>query len=542
MVDTNRKADIIAGLSVAGLILPEAVAYAHIAGLPPSRAILAVIAGGAAYCIFGRSRFAVIAPTSSSAAMLAAAIASLPGDFGTKAAMATALVGLVGVSFLLINALRLGALSGFVARPVLHGFAFGLAITIIVKQLPVFAGIPVLGSNPFSVIQNLIEHIDTANLTSVAMGMGALALLLILRRLTRLPAALIVLSLGILLTSALGVSHQLFAVVGPIPLTIAVPSFPVFSLELWSRLAQLALPLTLILFAESWGTIRTLALRHGDSVSAEKELVALGASNIFSAMVQGIPVGAGFSAGSANETAGATSRWAAAVAITSLAALVLFAGQLVARIPEPILAAIVIAALGHAVSLAPIKRLFVIKRDGWIAIAAATAVIGLGVLNGMLVAIALSVAILLHRLATPSVSTLGQLDNTHDFVDIVRHKNALPIDGIVIFRPNAPLFFANVDAALSEIASRSESLSTGTTVIVSLEESDDLDSSALEALIDLEQLLKKRSMYLMLARVHDRVRDLLTSSGYARLATNGSFSVADAVSTVLITREMSNDP
>jgi MFS superfamily sulfate permease-like transporter len=530
LVTRNLKADIVAGLSVAGLMVPEAVAYAGIAGLPPSRAILAAIAGGAAYCIFGRSRFAVVAPTSSSAAILAAAIASLPGDAAVKAVMATVLVGLVGLSFLLIAALRLGGLSGFIARPVLRGFAFGLAITIIIKQLPTLLGVHVVAANPFMLLAAIMARIGSVNIASIAIGAGALVLLLTLKRLTRLPGALIVLSLGIALSFVIDLQDNGVALVGPIPLNFARPVVPFLSFNLWSRLAQLALPLTLILFAESWGTIRALALRCDDTVSAGKELGALGAANLLSALVQGMPVGAGFSAGSANEAAGATSRWAAALAAVSVGAILLLAGQLVARVAEPILAAIVIAALTHALSLAPIKRLFAIKRDGWIALAAAGAVILLGVLNGMLMAIALSVAILLRRLASPTISALGQLDESHDYVDMSRHQDATPEDGIAIFRPNAPLFFANADAAMAGIAARCESLANVTNIIVSLEESDDLDSGALDALIELQKTLQSRGMTLSLARVHDRVRDLLIRAGYATLAGMSNFSVADAVS------------
>lgn len=533
----NLRADIIAGLSVAGLVLPEAVAYAGIAGLPPHRAVIAAIAGGAAYCFFGRSRFAIIAPTSSSAAILAAAIASLPGDPAQKSVMATMLVGLVGAMFFLTAALRLGGLSGFIARPVLRGFAFGLALTIIIRQLPTLAGVEVHASNLFALLGQLAFSLREINGASLAIGIGALALLLAFRAFTRLPGALIVLGLGITLSFFSDLSANHVALVGPIPLALAPPALPVFSFALWSRLVQLALPLTLILFAESWGTMRSLALRHGDTLSAGRELGALGVANIVSSLVQGMPVGAGFSAGSASEAAGAASRLTAAVAALSIGAILLLAGPLVARIAEPVLAAIVIAALTHALSPGPIRWLFAIRRDAWIAAAAALAVILLGVLNGMLVAIALSVAALLHRLATPVISTLGRFGSGHDYVDLARHDDARPVDGIAIFRPNAPLFFANADAAFAEIASRCDALADGTQVIVSLEESDDLDSSALDALIEFRKKLAGRSMPLHLARVHDQVRDLLTRAGYSDLAGTANFSVADTVTAVKYKKE-----
>jgi MFS superfamily sulfate permease-like transporter len=153
---TDVRADVIAGISVAGLIIPEAVAYASIAGLPPARAILAVIVGGLAYTALGRSRFAIVAPTSSSAAIIAASLATLPGNANEKALMATAIVAIVGLLFGVVAALKLDGIAAFIARPVLRGFAFGLAITIIVRQLPVLFGLPVHATSTFALIAQLL--------------------------------------------------------------------------------------------------------------------------------------------------------------------------------------------------------------------------------------------------------------------------------------------------------------------------------------------------------------------------------------------------
>jgi len=524
-----KKTDLIAGLSVAGLMLPEAVAYAAIAGLPPQRAIFAGIAGCLAYLILGQSRFAIVSPTSSSAAILAAIMLTLPVAPEQKAALATAAVLLTGIFFVLAGAVRLGGLTGLIARPVLRGFAFGLAITIIIKQLPSVAGVEVHAPHIFGTLTGLAAQASSWNIYSIAAGVIALATLLLLRRLPAIPGAFITLALGIGASVMLDLPAHGVATVGTIDTTLSLPSIPHFNFQQWSQLAQLALPLAMILFAESWGTISALALRHGDSVSANREITALGLSNLASALVQGMPVGAGFSVGSASEAAGASTKVTALVAGLALAALVAFATPLVAHLPEPVLAAVVIAALAHALSLAPFIRLWRLKRDVLLAAAAAIAVIFFGVLNGMLIAIGLSIALVVQRLASPRVAKLGRLGKSHDFVDVMRHTDAIEIPDLAIWRPSVPLLFANADSIFRFIGNDALAHPALKGIIVSLEESIDLDSTSFEVIAAFDAAMTKAGKVLQLARVHDSVRDVLASGGLHTLTARCNYSVDDAV-------------
>ena len=523
----SSQSDIVAGLSVAGLLLPEAVAYAGIAGLSPARAIFAAIAGCLAYVLIGRSRFAIVSPTSSSAAILAAVLAALQGPANNSGQIATLVVLISGICFVAASTLRLGALTGFISRPVLRGFAFGLAITIVVKQLPAFVGVPAPASNLFDLLIGLGIAFPRWSMLSIGLGSAALVLLLTLRRIPKLPGALAVLALGIGVSAAVRLPGV--TLVGPISMTLALPTLPPYSWALYARVIQFTLPLVLILFAESWGTMRALALRHGDSLVAGRELGALGLANLASAAVSGMPVGAGFSAGNASEGAGAASRATAVAAAIGLALLIAAAGPLVARLPAPVLAAVVVAALVHSLDPAPIVRLWRLRRDVVVALSAATAVLAFGVLNGMLIAIVLSLAAFLRRFATPNVARLGRLGTSHDYVDIQRHPEAVSPSGIVIWRAAEPLFFANAERVLAAITAGSGDCSW---VIVSLEESADLDSTALEALIEFDASAAKRGVRVQLARAHDRVRDLLTRAGADGLAERTSFSVDDAVDAV----------
>jgi MFS superfamily sulfate permease-like transporter len=370
------------------------------------------------------------------------------------------------------------------------------------------------------------DHVAQWHWPSLGLGLAALAGLIGLRRVRGMPATLIVMAAGIALGSVGPLAHLGIALVGPTPIAMPHLALP-GDVAVWERIAQLAAPLTLIIFAESWGTIRGLALAHGDDISSNRELTAIGLANGAAALVQGMPIGAGFSIGSANAAAGAHSRLSATVASLATLALVLLAGPLIARIPEPVLAAVVIAALLHALSPAPIVRLFHLQRDQWVALAAAVGVLALGVLNGMLAAIALSLIQLLYRWSHPVTSELGQIGQSHDFVDISHHADAARVPGVAIFRPNAPLFFANAETVLRNIAQAARARGASV-VIISLEESDDLDSTALDALDEFARTIKVAGARLILARTHDKVRDVLNTAGYGDLAAGATFSVADA--------------
>lgn len=527
-----RRNDLIAGLCVAGVMLPEAVAYAGIAGLAPQHAIFAGIAGCVAYAIAGRSRFAIVSATSSSAAILAATLAVMPLASGERAAIAAVIVGMAGLLFLAASLARLGALTGFISRPVLRGFALGIAITIILHQLPVVTGVAVTASGILSLCAGFLRSAPQWHGWSIATGAAALAALLLLRRYPAMPGAFIVLVAGIVASRWLGLPDHGVAVVGTVDTALVRPSLPRLGWSDYSRLAQFTVPLVLILFAESWGTIRTLALRHGDTVDADRELAALGGANLLSALVQGMPVGAGFSAGSASEAAGSTSRWTSAVAAAGLAGMVLFAMPLVAILPEPVLAAVVIVALTHALDPAPIIRLWRLDRDQFVALGAAAGVLALGVLDGMLLAIALSLMALLQRLAAPRVARLGRLGDSHDYVDMARHGDAVAPPHIAIWRPTAPLFFANAERMLGLVASGTRKDAGMRAVVLSLEESYDLDSTALDALIEFDNSMAGAGLRLQLARLHDRAHDLIAAAGETDLDRRSSYSVDDAVSVV----------
>ena len=523
--------DVLAGLSIAGLLLPEAVAYSGIAGLPPQAGVIALFVGLVCYGLLGRSRYAIVSATSSSAAVLAAGTLALAGSAGAaRAAVAATLVLLTGGCFLIAGVARLGGLSHLIARPVLRGFTFGLACVIALKQLPNLFGLPGLhGDFVPLLLTTLVQSIGQIQPATMGAGVVALLLLFLCERVRRLPGSLLVIVLGVAASGWL--AQQGVTLTGAINLTPdwVLPVWPTSGQ--WLPSIELAAALLLVLYAESYGAIRAFALKHGDPVEANRDLLVIGVANALSGLLHGMPLGAGYSGTSANEAAGARSRLAGLVAAASVLLMVLLLLRWIERIPEPVLAAIVIHAVSKSWRLSVFKPYLQWKRDRLVALAAVVAVLTLGILNGLLVAIAFSLVMLLRQLATPRLSVLGQLPGSHDFVDIAEHPSAQEQAGMLILRPEEPLFFANAESVLALARQRVDEHAGTRVVVLSLEESSDLDSTALESLADFTTWLSARDISLRVARLKDAVRELLLRAALPQLLPQALdfWSVQDAV-------------
>ncbi len=523
-------ADVVAGLSVAFILLPEAVAYAAIAHLTIQSAITAALIGLGVYALLGDSPYAIVAPTSSAAALLAAVVLSMrPTDAETIISLGAALVILTGMGLLILSKAKLGRLSAFVSRPVLHGFSFALAITIISKQLPVLLGVSVQAPNIYKLYSELILKWHEISLWSAIFGMSALFILLLLKRWRNLPSAFIVLVLGIVVSHRINLAEYHIDTVGKVLIQLPTLNIPQLPVEKWLQLAELACGLLVIIVAESWGSIRSLALVHGGKVDSNRELLALGVANLGSGLLQGMPVGAGFSVSSANEDAGAKTKFAGLIAAGVLLLMAIFGQQWIALIPQPIVAAAVINALGHALNPQALLALWRMNRDQYLAVAAIIAVLAFGVLHGMLIAIGLSLAGAIRSFSQPIVRELAELGASRDYVDRENHPKALPRDNILILRPEEPLFFASVEGVLAEIEMRLKARPEVQILIISLEHSADLDSTSAECLIEYAAHLARHNIVLLLARVKDPLRHLLLKLALGQFQHKLFWSVADAV-------------
>jgi MFS superfamily sulfate permease-like transporter len=500
------RADLVAGVALAGLLLPEAVAYAGIAGLPPAAGLVGAIAGLGCYALLGTSRHGIVAATSSSAVVLAGAVQA----GGAQAAgFAGVLVALTGLLFLGCAVLRLGLLAQFIARPVVRGLALGLAITITLRQLPSLLGLHAATRSSAQLLAELLQRHREWQLAPFLAGAVAFVLLWLLRHRERAPAALIVIGLGALVQPWLAAAGVPLPAVGAVDFAALRPAWPHLQSSDWLRALELAVALLLILFAESYGAVRACALRHGEVVDANRELLALGAANLLSGALQGTPVGAGYSATTANEGLGARSRRAGVFALAAVAVVALFLRGGLARIPQPVLAALVVWAMRHAFSLAPLRPYLRWRRDRTVLAVAVGAVLWLGVLDGLLAAVALSLALLIRQLARPRIVALGRVGEGHDFAPLERHEGARPVPGLLVLRPEEPLFFANAEAVLDSALARLAAEPAARAMVLSLEESPDLDGTAIEALGQFAAIVARQGTVLRLARLKDRVRDVL---------------------------------
>ena len=521
--------DLLAALSISGLLIPEAVAYSALAGLPPQAGVMGLLAGLVAYGLAGSSRYAIVSATSSSAAVLAAATVALGiSDPQQRVAVAAVLVITAGTAFMVLGWARLGAVSNLIARPVLRGYVFGLALVIIVKQWPALVGMRASSSAFLPLLLELVRHVGAWNRISVAVGVIALLVLLVFGRWRRVPATLIVIIGGIVAAPLLrGRGVEL---VGPIHLQPTLSALALPSTRQWPAVVWYATALMFILFAESWSSIRSYAFKHGDGMRPNRDLWALGLSNVISGLLRGTPVGAGYSGTSANEAAGARSRRAGLYAAAIVLLLVLLFLRWIELIPQPILAAVVIHAVHRSLRPSQFQPYVRWHRDGSLVLIAAVGVLALGIMNGLLVAIAFSLLMLLRGLTSPRLSILGRRGE-HDFVSRVRFPDAALVPGILVVRPEEPLFFANAEPLMARVRQAVQEHPGTRVLVLSLEESPDLDSTAIESLEELADSLTARGVELRLARLKDAAHDILLRARLKQMPASALeyASVDDAV-------------
>jgi len=371
---------------------------------------------------------------------------------------------------------------------------------------------PGAATDPLHLLVYAAAHVRQWHAPTMTVALVAAVLMAVLRRWPQLPASMLVLILAIAAAHLLDLKSLGVAQVGTVErpsFSLSVPDLP---LSEWLQVGELAVGLVVLVFAESWGSIRNLALARGDTLDANRELMVLGACNVGAALLQGMPVGAGFSASAANASAGACSKWAGAFALALIAVVLGFASSALHWLPRPVLAVAVISALWHALNPRPLVEVWRMNRDRVLLVGAVVAVLLFGVLHGILAAIGLSLVAAIRRFGEPVVHELGQLAASRNYVVLDAHADASKIPGLLILRPEAPLFFANAERVVSEVVRRLSDHRGQPirVVILSLEESVDLDSTAVECLVELAWRLRKSDVVLVLSRAKDAVRELLS--------------------------------
>ena len=461
------RTDLIAGLTIVALLIPEGMAYAQIAGVPPQTAFYAAPIGLLAFAIFGTSRQLVVAVSAVIATMSFATVSLLAAPNTTEFILLTAaLAMLAGLISILAGVLKLGRVAQFFSESVMVGFITGLALVIIVKQVPKLLGIESGGENFWERLYDIIIHLPETHLATLITGVLCLVLLIALEHyFHKIPAALVVLVFGILFSVFFGLEARGVEVVGTIPAGLAPPKWPAVGLQAWWLLLPGALGLALVNFAEAIGPARSFASTHKYKMDANQELIGLGAANFGAGLFQGFPIGSSLSKSAANDRAGAHSQMSGIIAAGVTVLVALFFTQFFYALPEATLGAIVIVAVSGMVKVGKLKHLYAVRRvDFILAVVALLAVLTFETLEALLIAVIVSLFALVWRASQPRLSVLGLIPNSLQFSDVRRHPENKTIQGLLIVRPENGLFFANAagirEAIINEIASRTEPINS----------------------------------------------------------------------------------
>ncbi len=508
------RGDISAGLILVALLVPQGIAYSQLAGLPPVHGLYATLVPLLAYAVFGPSRILVLGPDSAVAPIVAAAIIPIAGaDVDQRIALAGLLAILVGVLCVAGGIAGFGFLTDLFSWPVRVGYLAGIAVTVIVSQIPVMLGVAVSGQGIIDDIRGLSRVIEDINWGSLALGAFALTVLLLLKsRAGRLPGALIIVGLGIAI-------YRLFdmqiSTVGSIPSGLPRFVIPDPHAHDYGQLMLTALAISMIAFADTSVLSRSYAAKFGQVVDQNQELRALGAANLAAGFFQGFPLSSSSSRTPVAEAAGARTQLTGVIAAVGLAFVLLFGAGLFEDLPTTILAAIVIAAVLGLIDVAAFSKLWNVHRtDFALALTCFLAVAVLGVLEGVGVAIGLSILMFLWRAWHPYHAVLGRADGVKGYHDLTRYPQAREIPGLMLFRFDAPLFFANAGIfeqhLINAIQERGD---PPRRVVVASEPITDLDSTAAEMLSRLSGELQGRDIELAFAEMKDPVKDRLRDFG-----------------------------
>jgi high affinity sulfate transporter 1 len=503
------RSDAIAGVSLAAFAIPESIAYATLAGLPPGAGLYCYLVGGMGYALFGTSRALAVGPTSALALLLASSLAPLAhGDAARYGLLTAATAVTVGILCIVGRVVHVGVVMSFVSTVVLTGFAAGAGAFIVTTQLPSVFGLPGETGNAFSRLASFIAALPHLDPASTVLGLGAIATLVALRRrFPGRPTTLIVVVVVLVLMHVDAIAQLGIRVVGPIPNGLPRPAFPLAGLDLSELrgLFPVAAACFVLAYVETLTTGRTLAHDRGDVVDPQAELVALGAANVAAGTFAGMPVSGGMSQSAVNDLAGA--RTPAALLFTSLAlAIVLLAlASFFSAMPVPLLGAIVIVAALH---VARFDRVATVWRETraefWVAVFAAVAVLAFGLLDGVLLAVAFSLVMVLVRASRPTVAVIGEFPNTTMYVNVALNPEAVVTPGVLAVRVLGPWQFFNAGFIRRSVLRLVESLADPPAVVViDFSASPTLDFEAIETLKTIDDELAARGIRLQLARLYD---------------------------------------
>ena len=527
------RADLVAGVVLTALLVPQGMAYAELAGLPAVTGLYTTVTALLAYAVLGPSRLLVLGPDSALGPLIAASILPLVGAHGSPSravALAGMLALMMGLVCIVAGLARLGAVAELLSKPVRIGYINGLAIVVVVSQLPKLFGfsteargvVPELRAFGKGVVDGLVSW------RSLIIGVACIAVIVGVRLLRpQLPGILIAVVGATIVVAAFELATKGVGVVGPVPSGFPAPTWPGVGLGDVGRLLGAAVGLTFITLTDSTALARTFGLRQGQEVDANAEVVALGGANLAAGLFQGFPVSASSTRTAVAESSGARTQMAGVVAATGIVLILVLASSLVRNLPLSALAAVVIVAGVSLFDLPSLRWLWRVRPTEFLLGAAAlVGVVALGALWGIVIAVGLSLAEFVRRQWRPYDALLGRVHGTKGYHDIERHPEAEQIPGLLIYRFDAPIFFANAEhlerrvrvmvdqqRAAGEVVNR---------IVFAAEPITDIDTTGAEVLHRLLEELRSEGIDVAFAELKGPVKDRLRRYGlYEQLGQHG---------------------
>jgi high affinity sulfate transporter 1 len=507
--------DLMAGLVLTAMLVPVGIAYATASGVPGIYGLYATIVPLLAYALFGPSRILVLGPDSSLAAVILAVVLPLSaGDPMRAVAIASLMAVVSGVVCLAIGLMRLGFITELLSKPIRYGYMNGIALTVLISQLPKLFDVSIDGAGP---LRNLTQTVNAvlggqANWTAFAVGFGTLAAILLLKPFERIPGLLIAVVAATVAVGVLGLDETAAVkVLGSLP--EGLPSFAVPLVDP-AHLGQIVIggcAVAMVAFADTSVLSRTYAAKTGTPVDPNQEMVGLGAANLAAGLFQGFPISSSSSRTPVAEAAGSKTQLTGVVGAIAVAMLLLFAPNLLEYLPSCALAAVVIAAAIGLFEFKDLRRIFRIQQwEFWLSVVCFVGVAVFGVIPGIGIAVVLAVIEFLWDGWRPHHAVLGRADGVRGYHDVTRYPDARRVPGLVLFRWDAPLFFANAELFQKSVLDAvAESPTQVRRVLVAAEPVTSIDVTSADVLAELERRLRALNIELQFAEMKDPVKDKL---------------------------------
>ncbi len=511
--------DVVAGIVLATMLVPVGIAYAVASGVPGINGLYATIIPLFAYALFGPSRILVLGPDSSLAAVILGVVAPLAiGDPGRAVALAGMMAIVSGLVCVLAGVARLGFVTDLLSKPIRYGYMNGIALTVLISQLPKLFGFSIESEGPLRSLWEIAKAIagGRTNWAALAIGAGALAVILLLKNMERIPGVLIAVVGATLVAGVFDLEARAgLSVLGPLP-----QGLPGFAIP-WISTADIVpifiggVAVAVVSFADTSVLSRAYAARRGDKVDPNQEMVGLGAANLVSGFFQGFPISSSASRTPVAEAAGARSQLTGVIGALVVAALILLAPSLLRHLPSAALAAVVIASAIGLLEITDLGRIYRIQRwEFWLSIACLVGVAVLGAIPGIGLAIAIAVIEFLWDGWRPHSAVLGHAAGVRGFHDITRYPAARQVPGLVLFRWDAPLFFANAELFKQRVLDAAAHAPDKVRwIVVTAEPVTSVDVTAADSLAELQALLRETGVELCFAELKDPVKDKLKRFG-----------------------------